>query len=508
MSIIKTASLHRQAILKFRSDLCEKEVNNGKTKPPYYYVMPLEQHDTGELVNLVNLLKEHGVDVYALTDDRVIHKRNFKKGDIVVPLAQPFRPFIKEVMEPQEYPVRHYTPGGKIIKPYENTSWSLPLHRGVTSVEIVNPVKDLDSLLKKIDGSFHLLEKIPQKFWAAFFKAGDNESYKAAFLAVKLGLKVERIRTCVEVKDVKIPCGSFVVYNDGGKAAQMKDLLKSLQVSPLFAHEAVKLAATPLKMPRVALVETYFHDMDAGWTRYLLDTYHIPYKVLRPGDFKNTDFVKNFDVVLFSDMNKSVLMEGKWKAEDGERYYFASYPPGYTKGIGKKGMERLMTFFSRGGIIVSWGESTGLFLNNLEIVSGKDQKEEFQLPAEDISGDLGKNGVYCPGAFMKVDLLKGHPLTAGMESRTGVVFQGRPVFSTYPPELDMDRRVIAKFPEKDIFLSGYCEKEEKLANRTVLVWLKKGKGQMVLFGFNPHFRASTQATFKLLFNAILLERLK
>lgn len=508
MSIIKTASLHREAILEYRNDLCRKEVNKGKTQPPYYYVLPLGQHDTGELVHLVNLLKEHGVEVYKLTGDKVLDKRIFKKGDIVVPLAQPFRPFIKEVMSPQEYPVRHYTPGGKIIKPYENTSWSLPLHRGVETAAIKRPAKGLDSLLKKIAGPFRLLQGTPDKFWAAFFKVSENESYKAAFLAVTLGLKTERLRKCVTVKDLKIPCGSFVVYHNGKKAGKIKKLLKSLQVSPLFVQEAVKLETAPLKMPRIALVETFFHDMDAGWTRYLFDTYHIPYKVLRPGDFKTTDFVKNFDVVLFPDMDKTVLMEGKWKAEGSGRYYIPSYPPEYTKGIGKKGMERLMTFFAGGGIIVSWGKSTGLFLSTLEIPGGKDRKEEFQLPAEDMYSDLRKSGVYCPGSFMKVDLLPGHPLTKGMGKQTGIVLQGGPVFSTYPPEMDMDRRVIAKFPEKDIFLSGYCEKEEQLANRTVMVWLKKGKGQMVLFGFNPHYRASTQATFKLLFNAMLLERLR
>ncbi|HLP62528.1 MAG TPA: hypothetical protein VK186_27060, partial [Candidatus Deferrimicrobium sp.] len=57
-----------------------------------------------------------------------------------------------------------------------------------------------------------------------------------------------------------------------------------------------------------------------------------------------------------------------------------------------------------------------------------------------------------------------------------------------------------------ILLSGYCEKEEKLANQTALAWFKKNKGQLVLFGFAPQFRASTNATFKLLFNAILLEK--
>ena len=35
----------------------------------------------------------------------------------------------------------------------------------------------------------------------------------------------------------------------------------------------------------------------------------------------------------------------------------------------------------------------------------------------------------------------------------------------------------------------------------------KGKGQFVLYGFNPQFRASTQAAFKLLFNGLLMSRI-
>ena len=130
--------------------------------------------------------------------------------------------------------------------------------------------------------------------------------------------------------------------------------------------------------------------------------------------------------------------------------------------------------------------------------------EDFQLPVENIGASLQKDKLYCPGSLLKVELLKNHPLTLGMQKEAGVFYRGKPVFATSIPYFDMDRRVIAKFPEKDILMSGYAENVDKLADKSVMVWLKKGKGEIVLMGFNPQFRASTQGTFKLLFNAILL----
>ena len=58
--------------------------------------------------------------------------------------------------------------------------------------------------------------------------------------------------------------------------------------------------------------------------------------------------------------------------------------------------------------------------------------------------------------------------------------------------------------KKDILLSGYIEKEKLVSDRNAMIWMRKGEGQLVLFGFNPQFRAATAGTYKLLFNALLL----
>ena len=111
----------------------------------------------------------------------------------MVPLAQPFRPFAKEILERQRYPVRHYTPGGEVIKPYEITSWSLPLYKGVDCREIRVRSKDLEEKLAIVGAPFRIGYERPAGAGAMILPASENGSYMAAFKAREKGLKVWRI---------------------------------------------------------------------------------------------------------------------------------------------------------------------------------------------------------------------------------------------------------------------------------------------------------------------------
>ena len=498
-SIIKTSSLHREDILRFRNDICRNEVQKGLNQAPYYYILPSDQHDPGELVRLVNLMREHGVKVYSLNEKVITGSGHFDEGDIVIPMAQSFRPFIKEVMEDQTFPLRHYTPDGKIIKPYDITSWSLPLHNGVESHEINMPIPGMDDQLTEITTTYDRKDGLMTEFWGMAFPVEHNESFKAAFLARELGLHVERTSEDMEIEGKKFNKGSFIISGTA-KSRKIEELYANLTTDPVWLYEKPEMKSGELSLPGIALVETNMHDMDAGWTRFVFDTYHLPFTVVKPGDFSTTDFSSDFDIVIFPNNNKDILMEGKYKSANG--YYMSSYPPEFVKGMGAKGMEKLMTFLDEGGAIISWGRSTELFMGSLKIKHGEDDVEEFQLPVRDISKKM--TDLYCPGSFLKIELKQDHFLTWGMPGETGVFYRGKPVFATSIPRFDMDRRVIGKFPEKNILLSGYIENEKKLEDKINLVWIRKGRGQLVLFAFNPQFRASTAANYKLLFNAILM----
>jgi hypothetical protein len=442
MSILKTASLYREEILRFRNDICREMVEIGRAEPPFYYLFPREQHDAGELVKLIALLQEHGVNVYQLNRDLVMEDIAYHAGDVVVPLAQPFRAFIKEVLETQEFPERHYTPGGELIKPYDITSWSLPLHRNVKSFEVNRRIPDLETNISMISGSFSMAQSIIEEGGKAILSVNYNDSYKAAFAAHQKGIEVERLSGNMNLDGKELKEGSFVISLEGKTGNRARELIESLDFPVIHLPADAKLETEKMIMPKIALVETWFHDMDAGWSRFIFDMYHIPYEVLRPNEVAEADIDKNFDVIIFPDVDKNLLMEGKYKS--GENYYQGNYHPDYAKGLGKEGMEALMTFVDKGGLIISWGRSAGLFEGTLKITRGK-ETEEFSLPFRDVSDDLVKKGLYVPGSLLKVNVINDHPLTLGMPSQTGVFSRGRPVFSTTLPGFDMDRRVIASY---------------------------------------------------------------
>ena len=496
LSAIKTSSLFKEEILKFRNELCKKEVNKGRTEAPYYYVIPKDQPDQSEFRNIIDLMLEHGIKVCSLKKDYTLNGKNLKTGDIVFPMAQPFRPFLKEVMEKQEYPVRHTTIGGSVIRPYDITSWSLPLHMGL-NYDGIN-IRDIvfEGELKEINRD--LLTATGKHSFPLLFPAESNGSYKAAFVALQNGAKVERFSGNKTVDGKKIGAGSFLISSANDTIADY--LVRTSSTEPMSLNGKDVRDLTIVRLPKIAIVETYFHDMDAGWTRFIFDSYKIPFSVIHPQEFEKADLAEKFDVIIFPSSSKQELMNGKPGSET--RPSMSNYPPEFQKGMGKKGMEKLLMFVNDGGTVLSWSGSTDLFTGMLDFTRDS-VKEEFMLPYSNDATSATSAGLFVPGSLIKAGF-SGHPLAYGMPSESSIFYSGSPLFNTRIPGFDMDRRVIGRFSKKDLVVSGYAEKEEYLSEKPVMLWIRKGKGQIVLYSFRPLFRASSQGTYKLVFNALLL----
>ena len=180
-------------------------------------------------------------------------------------------------------------------------------------------------------------------------------------------------------------------------------------------------------------------------------------------------------------------------------------PAKYTKGMGKKGKDNLLKFIDNGGKVIAWGRSVEHFMGMLELDRGEGNKEEFRLPISNVVSSFQSRGFEAIGAHAKVNALQNHPLVLGFEESFPIFFNSDAIFETSIPFFDTDRRVILSFPEGDPRLSGYMKNGELLEHKAALVWIKKNKGQLVLFGFNPQYRGQTSGTYKLIFNSILME---
>jgi hypothetical protein len=368
---------------------------------------------------------------------------------------------------------------------------------GVRSIQVETRSEELEALLESVTAADLAPDRaLPENVWAIAYPSTSNESFKAAFAALDAGLEVGRFTHPFGA----LPAGSFVILAGRASRDELSRIADAAAIEPRVFESEITVAFMPVRKPRIGLVETHFHDMDAGWTRYLFDTYGIAYTVLHPEDFEAADLAGDFDVIVFPDANKDVLTKGKYKR--GDRYVSNDFPPQFRKPISKKGRGKLTEFIINGGVVVSWGGSTGLFTEGLPMPKSGDEVETYELPVRDVTERL--EDVLVPGAFLAVDFVQDQPLTWGMPEKGGAFSRGKPVFATSIPVLDTDRRVIGIHPERDLLLSGYLEGEEELQNRPTMVWVRAGKGQLVLYGFRPQFRGSTPATFKLVFNALLV----
>ena len=70
-------------------------------------------------------------------------------------------------------------------------------------------------------------------------------------------------------------------------------------------------------------------------------------------------------------------------------------------------------------------------------------------------------------------------------------------------EVDDSRvRVAARYGSGDPLLSGWVLGGEHIAGKPAILEADIGDGSLVLFGFQPNYRAQTVATWPLLFNAM------
>jgi hypothetical protein len=214
----------------------------------------------------------------------------------------------------------------------------------------------------------------------------------------------------------------------------------------------------------------------------------VPVKGLSPQEMQKG--ISGYDAVILPDIHREVIATGR-RTGDGMRYE-EEMPAEYRGGLGAPGADALRKFVENGGTLIAFGDSCDYVIDN------------FNVPVRNALANARAEDYSNPGSLVRLHVRPDHPVTQGMPSETAAFLDSAMAFDTTSPATDMQRWVLATYPEadEDVLLSGWIHGADRLTRKAAAVALTYGKGKIVLFGFRPQHRGQTHATFPLVFNAL------
>jgi hypothetical protein len=476
-SLLETCLTHRDDFMRGVAMMAMTSTKLGA--PDEYWKIGADQHDPYTAARLAFLMRDQGVEVEsALTADG--------QREYYIPTYQPYGRYTNELFSTHRYPKIRAQAGGNVIPPYDTTTWSLPLMMDVDVQRVtltkldeqrLKPVTDGDWPVGRVDGN------------GSIYAVLRNSNESAALLneLLKSKANVAVARDWFEVNHVSYPAGTLLI-----SGADLAALTAKYHVNAEALAQKPAVATTKLNEPRVGLYKPWLSSMDEGWTRYIFDQYHFNYKNLDNKTIKAGKLRDNFDVIVIPAIEKSVIVDGKFKTEKDDMKYFEEFPPEYAGGVGKEGVTALKEFAENGGTIVTLADSGELLA------------EEFNIPVRNTLQDVKSDVFNCPGSILRVELDPKNPVNYGMPKEAKIFVDGDIAYQTTIPGGGMDREIIARYPadSEDVLISGYLKGGERLENRAAAVSFSYGKGRLIMLGFRVQHRAQTEGTFKMLFNSI------
>ena len=490
-SLLETCSRRRAEILRAGYEMGLEATARGRSEPPYAYIIRPDQRDPAAAQRMIEILRENGLEARQAAEDFVTSEgRRFPKGSVVFLAAQPYRPFLLEMMERQRYPEVRQSPDAKdIYRPYDVTAWTLPLMMGVNCT--------------RTDGAFEaklpVLDGAPWPMGRAHGQAGACWAVPAASSAavpfvnrlLARGVKVEWAMQPFTADTLAFPPGTFLVPAEALPEAHAAGYEPEVDLFGLAARPAIQLGT--LRSPRLGLYKPWVASEDEGWTRLVLEQNGFRYTSLDNAAVKTRKLRARFDVIVLPNLPKDIIVEGRRKPEDGPAYQ-EPLPPPYAGGIGKEGVAGLKEFVEQGGTLVCLSASSALPI------------EEFNLPVRDVTAKLKPAEFSVPGALVNLRVENTLPLGFGLPEQCVAFCTGGPVFATSVPGSGSGRVVVARYPsyEDQVVASGWAQGAELMTGRAAVVEVDLGSGHVVLFGPRVQHRAQMVGTYRLLFNALYL----
>ncbi len=465
------------------------------------YVLPSDQPDFPTATKFVNALIKSGITVHRATRAFEVAGTRYPAGSYVIKTAQPFRPHVLDMFEPQDHPNDFRYPGGPPIAPYDNAGWTLAFQMGAK----------FDRILEGFDGPFERIEGFatppPGVVTGADDAVGFLLSHRVndAFIATNRLLADNHeaywLREPMRANGTTYPAGTIYIPARVGVLPKLRRLASELGLRFEAVSAAPAIQALRLRPVRIGLWDRYGGSMPSGWARWLLEQFEFPFEVVYPPTLDGGGLSGEYDVLIFpSGAIPAPASEGaSFRQFSGGQPDPQAIPQEYRSRLGsvtaEKTVPKLEEFLRQGGTILTIGSSTRLAAHiGLPLAN--------HLVNED-GRPLRREQYYAPGSVLRVRVDTTRAIAYGLPQDLDVFFNNNPVFAP----LDAGQRdvvAIARFESDEPLRSGWAWGQHHLKDGVAMAEAQVGSGKLYLFGPEILRRGQPHGTFQLLFNGIYL----
>jgi len=492
---LRTASENREGLLQYTYEMMRKQVASGQNT---YLLQP----DSPNFRPLVEMLQRQSIAMLQLSssltikasriDSDAIDTHLFPAGTVVINTRQPLGGLAQTLLERSPVFTKGYVEeqqkrahADEPDEFYDLTSWSLPLAMNVDSYVTTLPVT----------GEMHpYTPPAPPVFRAARYgyiiDGSDPNVYRAAGRMLHDGIRFNVSEDVVSVNDHNFARGSVVVLKGNNKSdldASLERVIRDTgaSITPIDSGwtGATSFGSSKIhfvKDPRIALVggpRVNATSYGMLWHTLDVDT-PLPHTNLSVESLRNTDLSK-YGVI--------VLPDGDY----GDRF--------------GKNAEKLKSWLNGGGtLVVIKGASSFLREKDVDISKlkpweapkKKDDDKDKSAAAPELYNDYR-----VPGATFRTVMNDRSYLTFGVPRSPNVLIEGSAAFLPVSHAVD---NIVTITKEKPLVAGvAWNESIDRLKGSIYLVSEPYGRGQVITFADDPHFRLFWRGTLPLFLNAVL-----
>jgi Zinc carboxypeptidase len=491
MATVRTAAANREALLRYTYDAARAQVANGKN---VFLLVP----GSPNFPALVSKLEQQGVRLDMLTapvslratrlDREAAETRTFPAGTVVVDTRQPLGRLANTLLERTAVLNKEFVEAQReravADEPdefYDLTTWSLPLAMNVEAFVTTTPVAGTAPYRKPAPAAFK------PAAYGYLVDGLDPALYRLAgrMLAEKIRFSVSE--TAVTAGERTYARGTLVILESNNAATLEATLAKLVEetgaaVVPLesgwmggiaFGSDKIRFVRDP-KIGIVGGAGVNPTSFGMLWHTLDVDT-PIPHSTLQLESLRGLD-LHRYKVLVFPD-------------------------GGYGDRLGKAGIEKLKSWVSDGGTLIAV-RGANEFLRGKDVELSKLKPWERPKKKDDEPAtDERYNDFRVPGSAFRTTMNERSYLTFGLPRSPAALIEGTDAWLPLAHKVDNILTVDAKDP----LISGVAwpESLERIKGSVHVVSERVGRGQVISFASDPHYRLFWRGTLPIFLNAVL-----